>query len=181
VGQEEEHGRVELEQGAGQESAIRDVALDPALGDPEGHQSHDRQARGDRQALEVLGFAVGVLGHVAGGDVEAGETREAGEHEAGEEELVEGSAHAGGEGGDRGSDAERDLVGCVSWEFLLLLIVYCVIRLTRSASESSSAPIKLLFPLHLATMPSKKSNKRPNGISARAVHKWPVWCAGPRQ
>jgi hypothetical protein len=106
VSQEENHSRVELEHGACQESTIRDVALDPALGDPEGQQPHDRQAGGDRQAFEVLGFAVGVLGHVAGGDVEAGKTRETGEHEAGEEELVEGSTHAGGEGTDRGSDAE---------------------------------------------------------------------------
>jgi len=111
VSQEEEHGRVELEQGAGQESAIWNVALDPALGNPEGHQAHDRQARGDREAFKVLGFAVGVLRHVAGGDVEAGEAREAGEYEAGEEQLVEGGAHAGGEGGDRGRDAEGDLVG----------------------------------------------------------------------
>ena len=106
VSQEEDHSRVELEEGAGQESTIRNVALDPALGDPEGHQAHDRQAGGDRKAFEVLGFAVGVLGHVAGGDVEAGKAGEAGEDEAGEEELVEGSAHASGEGGDRGSDAE---------------------------------------------------------------------------
>lgn len=114
VGQEEEHGRVELEQGAGQESAIRNGALNPALGNPECHQCHDRQARGDRKALEVLGFAVGVLGHVAGGDVEAGKTCETGEHEAGKEELVKGSAHASGEGADRGSDAERDLYGMLA-------------------------------------------------------------------
>ena len=110
VSQEEKHGRVELEQGASQESTIRHVAVDPALGNPESHQCHDRQARGDRQALEVLGFAVGVLGHVAGGDVEASKTGETGENKASEEELVKTSAHAGGKGTHRGSDTERDLV-----------------------------------------------------------------------
>jgi len=97
VSQEEKHGRVEFKKSAGQESTIRHSALDPALGNPECHKCHDRQARGNGQALEILGFAVGVLGHVAGGDVEAGKTGETRENEAREEELIEASAHAGRE------------------------------------------------------------------------------------
>ena len=43
------------------------------------------------------------------------------------------------------------------------------IKLTKSASESSSAPILLLFFLQRATMPSKKSKNRPKGMKARAA------------
>jgi hypothetical protein len=41
--------------------------------------------------------------------------------------------------------------------------------LTRSASESSSCPIMLLFFLQRATLPSRKSKKRPKGRKRRAV------------
>lgn len=48
--------------------------------------------------------------------------------------------------------------------------IYC----TKSARESNSAPIKLLFLRMRATMPSKKSKKRPNGMNPRAAHTLPV-------
>lgn len=41
--------------------------------------------------------------------------------------------------------------------------------LTRSASESSSCPIILLFLRHRATLPSIKSKKSPRGIRASAA------------
>jgi hypothetical protein len=54
-------------------------------------------------------------------------------------------------------------------------------ELTKSARESNSCPIKLLFFLHLATFPSIKSKKSPNGINPNAYHRF-VWeDAGPRQ
>ena len=54
-------------------------------------------------------------------------------------------------------------------------------RHTRSAKESNSCPIKLLLPLHLATLPSMKSKKSPNGMKARAVHILLWLSGGPRQ
>ena len=53
-------------------------------------------------------------------------------------------------------------------------------RPTKSASESSSAPIKLLFFLHRATLPSKKSKNRPKGMKVSAAHKLPL-CVGSKQ
>ena len=52
---------------------------------------------------------------------------------------------------------------------------------TRSAKESSSCPIRLLLPLHRATLPSMKSKKRPNGMNASAAHILPNESDGPRQ
>lgn len=92
VRQEEERDRVEFQKGASKDSTIRHVRQNPALGQPECQQTHDRQACGDGEAFEVLGLAICVFGNVAGGDVEASQTCETGENEAGEEELVEASA-----------------------------------------------------------------------------------------
>src|SRR2546423_7986155 len=52
---------------------------------------------------------------------------------------------------------------------------------TRSARESSSWPMSEDFPRHLATLPSKKSKKRPNGIKPRASQRFVVSLASPRQ
>ena len=43
--------------------------------------------------------------------------------------------------------------------------------LTRSAKESSSCPMSDAFPLHLATLPSKKSKNNPKGMKARALQR----------
>jgi hypothetical protein len=53
--------------------------------------------------------------------------------------------------------------------------------LTRSASESSSWPIKLLFFLQRATLPSMKSKNRPKGMNTSAAHRLPSADGGPRQ
>jgi hypothetical protein len=42
---------------------------------------------------------------------------------------------------------------------------------TRSASESSSCPMREDFLLHLATFPSKKSKNRPKGMKKKASHR----------
>lgn len=52
---------------------------------------------------------------------------------------------------------------------------------TRSASESSSCPIMLLFLRHRATRPSMKSKKRPKGRKARARYRLPLSDGSPRQ
>lgn len=52
---------------------------------------------------------------------------------------------------------------------------------TRSARESSSWPIRLLFFLQRATLPSMKSKNRPSGIRARAAQRLPWADGGPRQ
>lgn len=52
---------------------------------------------------------------------------------------------------------------------------------TRSASESSSWPMRLLFFLQRATLPSIKSKKRPKGMKARAAQRLPSAEGGPRQ
>ncbi|KAL9003765.1 MAG: hypothetical protein Q9188_003370 [Gyalolechia gomerana] len=56
-----------------------------------------------------------------------------------------------------------------------------VVEFTKSANESNSWPIRLLFFLHRATLPSIKSKNRPKGMKARAIHivVWDV--GGPRQ
>lgn len=54
-------------------------------------------------------------------------------------------------------------------------------KLTRSASESNSWPIKLLFCLHLATLPSMKSKNRPKGRKASARYSSEVSAGSPRQ
>lgn len=51
----------------------------------------------------------------------------------------------------------------------------------KSASESSSWPIKLLFFLHLATLPSKKSKNRPNGMRAKAIQSCVLSSGEPKQ
>ena len=52
---------------------------------------------------------------------------------------------------------------------------------TKSASESSSWPMREDFPLHLATLPSKKSKKRPKGMKPRASQRLVVSLGSPRQ
>ena len=52
---------------------------------------------------------------------------------------------------------------------------------TRSAKESSSCPIKLLFFLHRATLPSMKSKNKPKGMNARAAQRFACAEDGPRQ
>lgn len=52
---------------------------------------------------------------------------------------------------------------------------------TRSARESSSWPISDDFFRHLATFPSMKSKKRPNGMKPRAIQMFPCWWDSPRQ
>jgi hypothetical protein len=47
------------------------------------------------------------------------------------------------------------------------------VRHTKSARESNSWPIKLLFFLHLATFPSIKSKNKPKGINASAAQRLP--------
>ena len=52
---------------------------------------------------------------------------------------------------------------------------------TRSARESSSWPIMLLFFLHRATLPSMKSKKSPRGRNPNAAQRFPTDDASPRQ
>ena len=52
---------------------------------------------------------------------------------------------------------------------------------TRSASESSSWPMRLDFLRQRATLPSMKSKKRPKGMKARAAQRLDRSSAGPRQ
>lgn len=115
VDQEEQDDWVKLQQGTSHDRAVRHALLDPALRHPECDQRRDRQARGNGKSFEVLGLAVGVLGHVAGGDVEARKASETGENKAGKEKLVEASAHAGSKRNHGGSNAEGDLKHSVSW------------------------------------------------------------------
>ena len=52
---------------------------------------------------------------------------------------------------------------------------------TKSANESNSCPMRLLFFLHLATLPSMKSKNKPKGMKARAAHIGAYESGGPRQ
>ena len=85
----------------------------PPLDPPARETVHEREDEGeggrDGEALEVLGFALGVLGDERDGGVEAREAGEAAADEAGEDEGVEGRAEAAGEGEEGGGDAEGDL------------------------------------------------------------------------
>lgn len=52
---------------------------------------------------------------------------------------------------------------------------------TRSASESSSCPIRLDLWRQRATLPSIKSKNRPKGMKARAAQRGPRSVGSPRQ
>lgn len=84
----------------------------------------------------------------------------------------------------RGGGVSVGYVGLVSdipWCRQAGLIVERGFSCTRSAKESSSCPIRLLLPLHRATLPSMKSKKSPNGMNASAAHMLPKESGGPRQ
>ena len=66
------------------------------------------------------------------------------------------------------------------WYCLASLSVLLYSR-TRSASESNSCPMRLLFFLHLATLPSMKSKNNPKGMKASAAHIGAYASGGPRQ
>lgn len=52
---------------------------------------------------------------------------------------------------------------------------------TRSARESNSCPIRELFLRHLATFPSMKSKKSPNGMKVIAMYRFERSSGLPRQ
>lgn len=52
---------------------------------------------------------------------------------------------------------------------------------TKSASESSSCPMRLLLFLHRATRPSKKSKNKPKGRKPSAIHTLSNAVGSPRQ
>lgn len=106
---EDEHGRVELEDGALGQSAEGNVLQDPALADPVRHDGVDAKRSGDWCALKVLALASGVLGQCRHGDVEAGETRQAAKNEKGQADSVGDGTHADAEGHHGRGNAERNL------------------------------------------------------------------------
>jgi len=69
----------------------------------------------------------------------------------------------------RSRDSLTDVSGL--WEYIR----------TKSARESSSCPIRLLFFLHLATLPSMKSKNKPSGIRNMASQRFPCEEGEPRQ
>lgn len=109
----QQHSRVELEESSLGQNTEWNVLQDPAAADPEADQSDNAERGRGRQTLEVLRLSAGVFGHAAGGDVEAGEAEKTAEGEEGEQEVVEGGAHANGEGCCGGGDGEGDLEGSV--------------------------------------------------------------------
>lgn len=89
--------------------------------------------------------------------------------------MVGGGAETDCEGGSGGGDAKGYLFK-LHQHTCSLCTPYrpgMQDKRTKSASESSSCPIKLLFLRHLATFPSKKSKNRPNGMNASAAHRLP--------
>ena len=177
----DEHSSVELERRALGHDAERDVLEDPAVVQPVGHEAVERERGRDGRALEVLALARGVLGQRRDGHVEAREAREPAEDEEGQPDRVGKGAEAEREGDHGGCHAEGDLVHHdVSLDSLGTRWEECVCVLpTRSARESSSCPIKLLFFLHRATLPSKASKKKPNGRNTSATHRWSTLSGSP--
>lgn len=112
---DDEHGDdgMDLERGAGEPQAERDVVEDPALADPVGHEGVDAEGGGDGGALEVAGLAAGVLGDVGGRHVEARQPRQPAQHEDGQQRVVQRRAQAQAEGYAGGGQAEGDLF-CMS-------------------------------------------------------------------
>lgn len=177
-----------LDQAPRQAVALPLRALEPALAHAERHPGADEQARGDREALEVLGLARVVLGDEGDGRVEA---REAGNARA-DEERQEGRVDRGAQAerpGDKGrGDAERDLcrggkeagVSDGLLDRLCTRVPPAPLRAqvaaslrqttqrTESARLSSSCPSMLLSRLHRATLPSRASKIMPRSGNARA-------------
>lgn len=110
-----------------------------------------------------MSFARRILRQCRNRDVETSETRQAAEYEKREKKVVQRCSKTKREGGDGGSDPKRDLEpgsdGVDKWMGN---------NRTRSASESSSCPIKDDFFRQRATFPSMKSKKSPNGMNASA-------------
>ncbi len=92
--------------------------------------------------------------------------------------MVSRSAKANGEGCGGGRETERDLLDLLDDAFPLNVQRRWY---TRSAKESSSCPIKLLFFLHRATLPSMKSKNKPKGMNASAAQRFACAEGGPRQ
>lgn len=109
VQHEDDDDGVEGEGGVGEPEASRDGVVDPALGDPVGHDGVKPQAGGDRGALEVVRFARGVLGDRRRRHVEARQPCEAAQHEEGQAHVVQRRAHADREGHHGRGEAEGDL------------------------------------------------------------------------
>ena len=73
------------------------LARDPTLLRPEGEEADEGERRGDREALEVRGLALGVFGDERDGRVEAREAGEPAADAAGEHDGVEVRPEADGE------------------------------------------------------------------------------------
>jgi hypothetical protein len=104
------HNRMHLEDSSSAPNAKRHIGVRPAVARPPGHGASQHERSGDGCTFKVLRFPGCVFGYHGDGYVEARETGEAAEDEEGEEEVVERGAHAEGEGGCGGRDAEGYLL-----------------------------------------------------------------------
>lgn len=98
-----------LDEPADDARALPSRAVDAAGLDARSHGAAEEEARGDREALEVLALARSVLGDERDGRVEAREARDARADKGRQDEHVDGRAQAEREGDKGRRDAERDL------------------------------------------------------------------------
>lgn len=179
---EQEHDGVELEQCTSEDGAKGDAIQDPTLLQPVSHEGIQTQRRRNGSALEELALARGVLGQNSDSNVETSKSGQSTQNKKGETKFISRSSKANGEGDHSGSDTERDLQemrALVSPSTSTdsdetpdtISVGVAEKRRTKSARESSSCPIRLLFFLHRATLPSRKSKNKPNGRNVSAHHR----------
>lgn len=150
----------------------RQVFMNPSLRNPVRHEACNREGRGYRGAFKIRGFSCLVFGEYGDRDIESRQPRQPAKNKKAEQEVIDRRADSNGKSGRSRRNSKRDLskkISRISKRFDLPLCAWNESP-TRSAKESSSCPIKDDFLRHLATRPSMKSKKRPNGINTRAAH-----------
>lgn len=159
---------MELEYSTRSPGAEWEIFKDPSLTNPICHQSSNRQRSWNWSPLKVLALASIIFWDVCDGDIEASKASQTAKDEECEEEMIDRCAESNSECSDSWRKPEGNLTSYVSHMPISIYIDVC----TKSARESSSCPIRLLFFLHLATFPSMKSKNRPNGMNAKAYQRF---------
>lgn len=142
--------------------------MSPSLRDPVCHEARNRERGRYRGSFKIRGFPCLILRQNGDCDVESRQSRQSAKNEKAKQEVIDRGADANGKCDRSGGNSKRDL--SISKLATFRYSLYCDCDPTRSAKESSSCPIKDDFFRHLATRPSMKSKKRPNGIKISAAH-----------
>jgi hypothetical protein len=110
VQNKQQNNGVEFEDSTLREKTKRDVLVSPALRDPVGHESSDRQGGRNGCAFKVLGLAGLILREYGNSHVEPGEAGQTTKNKEGEEDMVNRGSDTKSECGRGRSEAKGNLV-----------------------------------------------------------------------